>query len=397
MISTFDSKKPFFAALFFLMAMTLFVFSVNAQDSALVDDVPELAAVEFEPEEDFQKKTRFIEFKSELDPAFSHSFNLPKDWTNNLAFADIDSNRKVTNKKVLLTMARYNSPVDEEHDISFVTVDAMELEYQIGIKNWFFNYVLLNGLSLQGMNVIDEGKRELEAVYVEVQRDTTYVVRSKAFINGKKVIIIRYYTPMELYQKNKVFIAQVLNSFNLTQKFETPIEQIKEYGFLNQAYFKYPASWKLIAQPVLSIEEMKALLHRNRTDNKLEGQMNIKVYNKYSYPDKRSVIKSFRDEFEVKNYEIGRFIEDVDINYHRHMNSGSTQVYELNPVRNNLIRYELWVSISETDEYIFLNYMITPSRNEEFYTWSRNSESFYLVVESMRVHEPPNALYEYLE
>ena len=135
----------------------------------------------------------------------------------------------------------------------------------------------------------------------------------------------------------------------------------------------------------MSIQEMRAMLHHNAAQDKLNGQIDLKLYNKHTKSNKAAVIKDFRKDFNVPNYKIGKLIEDVDIDYHPEILNGSLQVYTLEPQRNNLLNYELWVSLSESRGYHYLAVLITPSREEEFYTWARNSETFKLVVSSIRV------------
>lgn len=374
----------------------LFAYSAKA-DRFNIETIPELIEFDSIPQEEFEKKTKFIEFVSPNDPNINHSFFLPKEWSDNVAFVDVDSNRRISNKKVLATVARYNSPPDEQYAPSYFTVEAMELEYEIGVKNWFINYVLANGLSLQGMTVSKESERQLEAVYVEIQKDITYIVRTKAFINGTKVIVARYYVPYDLFSEKKLFQAQIVDSFSLNNLDDRSIEELQTHGFLNQAYFDYPPSWQIIAQPVISIDEMKAMLHRNSVLDRLDGQINIKVYSKLSTSTRKGVIAKFRDDFNIPNYEVGKLIEEIEAEYHKDMSSGSTQLYQLNPTMANMINYELWVSILENDEYIFLATLVTPSREEEFYTWARNGETFRLVVKSMRGDIENQTIYQYLE
>ena len=379
-----------------LIGGTLFSLTVKAAEPFNIQVIPDVEVKTILSDEEFKTKTKLIDFNYTDDSAVSHTVSIPKGWSENVAYKDIDANRKVSNKKVLAIIERYNSPPDEQHARSYITVEAMQLEYEISIRNWFVNYALLNGLSLQNLSVT-KGKRELEALYVEIQKDETYIVRTKAFINGRRLLVARYFIPMPLYEDNKEFQAQVIRSVKLKTPSDVPIEELQTHGFLNQAYFDYPSSWHLTAHPVKTINYMKALLHRNTVEGQLEGQINARLYNKEVTLSRKEAIKKFRDNFTVKDYEVGSFIEDVDADYHQEMSYGSTQVYHLNPILKNMINYELWVSVSENEEYIFINSLITPSRNEEFYAWARNLEVFKLIVRTMRGHESHKSLYEYLE
>ena len=223
-----------------LFAMSLFTPKAFA-DQLNIEAIPDLLPVEYMEEAAFAKQTRLVEAAPYNDEALAYKINLPENWGDNAAFANITNNDGKLVEQVLTTLAKYVGPPDPEHARSYFTIDAMKLTYEVSAENWFINYVLGNGLSLQGMNI--ENKKNLTAIYIEVRKDTTYIVRTKVIINGSKIVIGRYFVPQGKFNDQKVLQGQVLDSFQLINPDDSPIEEFETYGFLNQSYFDYPPSW----------------------------------------------------------------------------------------------------------------------------------------------------------
>lgn len=366
---------------------------VNAKTTSL-DNIAEIGLMTFMPKEEFKEKTRPIEYIPYDDIHLGYRVDLPKDWSDNIAKSDILLNEGVLGKKVLGVLAHYASPASVQHARSFFTVEAMQLTYEIGVKNWFINYALTNGLSIERISV--KNKKELEVIYVEVRKDTTFIVRAKVMINGSKLIVARYYVSQQQHKAEKVMQAQSIDSFKLMSIDHSTIEKLQTYGFLNQSYFDYPPSWKLDSFPVKSLQRMRAELHQRKVPTNLEGKIDILVTNKLTVPNRSDVIKNFRKNFAVNEYKIDKFIGEPDFEYHKDISFGVTQVYELNPLVANMISYELWVSVLEGEDYIYMINLMSPSRDEDFYTWSRNVESYKLVVKSMRRNNGSNSFFEFV-
>jgi len=367
----------------FFCAAVLFFAGTAFAERLDPDTIKELKPVEFMSEKDFTEKTTKIRNKPYGEELLEYRFNVPKDWEDNKVKL-VDFENKF-DSDVLSVLSRYISPPHPEHERSYLTVEGMKLNYAIGVKNWFINYVLINGLSLEGLTVNSE--KELEALYVEVQKDITYIVRAKVIINGDKIIIARYYVSSSLYQDQKVIQAQIIDSFKLLNLDDSPIENLKTHAFLNQSYFDYPPSWELKAPAVKSIQEMKASLRLSLVTEKVDGKIDIKLFNKLSTPLRSEVVKKFSTNFSLTNYTIGKLIESPEIDHHKDMSFSTTQAYKLTPNSSRLIEYELWVNVMEGEDYIYLTSLVTPSRDEEFYIWTRNIESYKSVIENFRRHD----------
>lgn len=384
--------KPYLT-LFFTLALLVGHHSTAGAMGVNLDNIKPLTPIDFSPQEEFESQTRLIAETPFEDNFLSYQVRLPKDWSANTQPPKKRINGGLS-QKVLGVVARYLSP-PKNHLRSFFTLEALELTYEIGARNWFINYVLTNGLSLEQMGA--ESKKQIEAIYVEVQGDITYIVRVRAIINGARMIVARYYVPQQLYHEERIQQAQTLKSFKLTNREEAGIEKLEIYGFLDQSFFDYPASWTLNAPYIRSINRMRAMLHHSTVEDKLDGQINIYLINKSEKTTRSEVVAFYRDKFKIENYELGKYIEAPQLEYHKDMIFGVTEIYEMNSLVSHMFQYELWVSVMEGEEYFYVISLLTPARHEEFYTWARNIEAYRLVVKGMRRNDERVDYYRFIK
>ncbi len=236
------------------------------------------------------------------------------------------------------------------------------------------------------------------------------VVRGRAVINGSTLSIIRYYLPQENQKEDEALQAQVVNSYTMLSPSKEGIEPQEKYGFLDQSYFNYPASWDLKDKSILSIERMSALLsqvsRREAKDDELflDGHIKINVISKLLKTTLDEEIATFRDELIIPGYTLGKMIEKVNYNYNRDIKSGKAQIYELQPSDPvKMSPYEFLVTVMEGEEYYYIISMVTPSRDQDFLTWAQNIEAARTVIESTRrqsvsIEEDANdPYYDYLK
>lgn len=380
-----------FCAVMFLSALPAYAIKQQLN----IDNIPEIEPIELMPEAEFEEKTKPIVHLSDQYKSLAYSLRIPADWIETNSYADVTKDNSVLGSKVLGILTRFVSPPDSVKIEQFFTVEAMQLTYEIGVKNWFIHHVLTNGLSLERMTI--KNRQELEAIYIELRKDTTYIVRVKAIINGSKIVVAKYYLPQQHFNENKIMQAQAIDSFSLTYPEKRTIEDLETVGFLSQSYFDYPPSWKLKVAKINSIDHMKARLQRKVVDGILEGQIDINLSNKLSVNTRAEIIKEFRNNFSIKRYNVEKFIEAPEMEYHQEMSFGMTQVYELKSKVPNMMEYELWVSVMEGEDYYYLISLVTPARDEEFYKWARNIETYKLVVKSMRRHDRTRKLFEFVK
>lgn len=407
---TASRRKSAVIRFFSLMAVILLFTASPGQASSLGIDtskIPKLKEYQFPPQAEFEKQTKAINVQNPYEDTYlSYSLRLPKDWSENMQPAPISAggNQSLLSNTVLSIISKYVSrPKNLQR--STITIEAQTMTYEISAKNWFINFIINNGFSLSGLT--EKGPRELEAMYVALVSDTTYVVRTRVLVNGSRMIVVRYYLPQENYEEEKMMQAQVMNSFHLTNLSNERIENQETYGFLDQSYFNYPKSWKLKEKSILSIERMSALLTQETVEEKtsvLEGHIRINVISRLLNTTLANEVVNFRKDLKIPKYSVGDLIENVDYEYDPSIKIGKSQIYTLVPDdKINMQAYEFLVTAMQGDDYYYIISMITPSRRQDFYTWAKNMEAVRIVNESMRrqnlslKYDPNDPYYDYLK
>ena len=343
--------------------------------------IPDLPTPDFMPQKEFEDKTQLIQETPFNDPYLAYEVRLPKEWGETADPPKTTPDHKGVSDRVIGIIAAYSSPWRYQLR-SFFTIEALELDYEINARNWFINYTFNNGYTLSALKEISEN--EIEAAYVELRDDITYAVRVRAIINGPRVLVMRYYVPQEDFADERIMQAQALNSFKLLHFEDRFIETHKTYGFVDQSYFNYPASWTIDAPLIKSIDRMKVILFSGDDVRKPEGQINVYVISKLLGTSLAQEVRDFRDSINIPGYRLGKIRERLDMPYDKSLWFGMTESYRLEPQGNTMIDYEYVVSVMEGADYYYIVSLITPSREEEFYNWAKNLRAFRIVAETMR-------------
>lgn len=388
----------FFKNSLILFSLLTFVLIISASITHAIgidlDKMKPLSKVEYMPEAEFEAKTRLVEATPFNDMFLSYQIRLPKEWGDNTHTPSAEQSQEGISQRVLGPIARFTSP-PKDHLRSFLTIETLELTYEIGARNWFINYIVSNGLALEQVGV--ESRKQVEAIYVEVQGDTTYVVRVKVMLNGARMVVVRYYVPQELYGEERIQQAQVVRSFELTNREEVGVEKLEIYGFLDQSYFDYPVSWILSPSTIRSIDRMKSMLFHSTVKGRLDGQINIYLTNKLMNTTRSKEIAFYKEKFQIENYKLGAYVETPKMEYHSDMSFGVTEVYKMDSKVAHMFGYEFWISVLEGEEYIYIITLLTPARDEEFSMWARNIEAYKLILKGMRRNDNNVDYYRFIQ
>ncbi len=371
------------ACLFFGDAGKAFALSVDLKK------IPPVRVYEEASPEQFKKKTESVKDAAPYgDKLVGYEFRVPKGWSKNLQPpVTAPAAAHTLGGNVLDILGRYIGPPTNLLR-SYIVVEAQAMKYEIGAQHWFVNFIVSNGFSLSSLTEHDA--RKLDAVYVAVEKDKPYVVRTRVLVNGARLIVARYYLPQENYQEEAIQQSQVMDSFALVNPTQERIEKQEEYGFLDQSYFNYPESWTLRGRGILSIERMSAEIFQKSVEedsrrSNLEGYIKINAVSRLLNTTLSQEVDKFRKGINVKGYKLGTLLEDVTYKYNPAIKSGKAQIYKLvpdDPVR--MQPYEYLVTVMTGDDYYYITSMITPSREVDFYKWARNMEAARIVNESLR-------------
>lgn len=370
------------AVLTVLAAVLAMAWAAPAQATVnLLTDLEPLAKVDFIPQAEFDAATQPIETTPYGDESLKFKIRLPKDWTAEAVAPSLKA-PDMLSKKVLGELVKYVSPPRLERRSYFI-MEALEQTYEVSARNWLINYLIHDGYTINSLTEYSE--RAVEAMYVEVRGDMTYAVRARAFINGPRVIIARYFVPQEDFQDERTMQAQTMASLELLHHPQGGIETWKTFGFLDQSYFDYPVSWTVTAPLIKSIERMRATLYTGVKEDKPDGQIKVYAVSRLLDVALQDEIKSYRDKtIDIPGYTLGKRIETIESPMHKDISFGKVEAYELNPSSVTMLKYELLFAVLQGEDYYYFVTLLTPARTYDFYLWSRNVRAFRVIVETMR-------------
>lgn len=313
------------------------------------------------------------------DKYLAYKVRLPKGWTKRPS--DVTTNADIS-KKLLGEIARYYGP-NAPDARSYLVIQAAELDYEITAKNWFMNYILSRGYTLQGMTTVSD--KRIEALYVLLDKDQSYVVRTVGEVNGSRMILTMYFVPEARWQAEKVLQANAMKTFQFDSPEKVRVEQTRTYAFLDLLRFDYPASWRLLAPNIYSIEAMDAKIVNASDDSILNGEVDVHVVSTELDTTLAEEVKNVQKSLETKGLVIGKLIEQPqDYKIHDHVYFSRIEVYMANDPNKELVDYEYWIGVLMEDRYFYIVTMLTPARSTEFYVWARNTEAFKMLVQSLR-------------
>ena len=341
------------------------------------------------PEEQFLATTDSYEETPKGDKYLAYRVRLPRGWSqmqvsSSRAYKSDEIEEAGLSRRMLGEVARYFGPGRIEALTRF-DIQALSLEHDVTAKNWFMHEMLARGYTLEGLKEISD--RRIEVLYVVVEKDVSYVVRSVAEINGPRMIIASYAIPEKFWMQERAYQERVIESFEFVSPEVSRIEMVRTHTFLDLLSFDYPASWRLIAPAVYSIDGMEAKLINSRDDVTLAGEMSLSVLSSDFEGGVSEEIEYLKEDIRLRGLDFGDLIEIVseeydipDFLYYAHV-----EIYELHNVEGAVMGHEYWVAVMEEDRYFYVLTMLSPSREVEFYTWARNKEAFKTVIESFKL------------
>ena len=324
------------------------------------------------------------------DNALSYEVRLPKNWSkskNKGSAADTHA----LSSKILANVGEYFGPVSLYSGFpSRFVINAVSLDYELTAEQWFLQYLLSNGYALQGVEVHDENTAE--ALFVLIDRDASFIVRAAAIKNGRRIVLAQYFMPIELWNEDKGWQQKVIKDFRLISPDDELVEKMKPYHFLDIAEIQYPESWVLRAPPTRSLDRMLIKIlnvsedydqdYRSK-DSILHGKIEADLVSVYTAKD----IDDEADNIKARlKRELGLVLEDLDVfDVEKHISDDFLEkkgrVYRAYHPENELLNYEYWVTQMRKGDYYFYVTLLTPARKDDYYMWSRNTETYKLVLQ----------------
>lgn len=373
-----NMKKIILTAISLALVLSSGWAAAQALDATKIRKIPRYTTLS---QKDFDAASELFEVSPENDKYLAFTARLPKGWKRNTDTAEAEA-ATVISAEVLSPIARFRGPTMIDA-VSRFEVSAIALEHDISARNWFLSYLLQRSYTLEGLEQVD-GSR-VEALYVIVEGDTSYIVRTVAQINGTRMVLASYYLPEQRWEQEKAAQEKVIQSFKFTAPEKVKVDTVNTYAFLDLLRFDYPVSWRLLAPNISSVDAMDAKLVNMAQDETVTGEIEIHLISSELDTTLAQEVGYIKDDLAEKGLEIGKLIETPEgYKLHDHIFYNRVEVYEIADKAQKLQNYEYWLTIMAEDRYYYIITMLGVGRKGDFYNWARNAEAFRTVIESIR-------------
>lgn len=321
--------------------------------------------------------------------SLEHSIRIPKAWSKD---PEIGQPPITLNNKIFTEIARFYSPFKDDTR-SFLKIDLMEMEFNFSAEQFFLKYLLSFNYTMQGFRVID--RNSAESLYVVLDGDREYIVRSVMTINGRHVFLVQYYMPTEFWTDEKSQQASVMSSFKVPNKAEEFVEPMLPYRFLDVAEVQYPKSWELRSRTfrsldrmdidVLNISTKKEGETTARSVRLLDGKVKLSLVSYFSTESLDQEIEKIKTEFSDSGMLLGDKLDaPQDIGFNEQYEFTEVEIFQATDKNNINAKYEFWLAAMGFGEYYYFATLLTPSRDEDYFLWARNTESFKAMLASFK-------------
>jgi hypothetical protein len=344
--------------------------------------LPEIAAV---PKAEFESKSTIYKDTPLGDLTLAHEFRLPADWTKS---RERGITRDALNSPILTEIARFFGPPTGDLR-SYFTIQTSNIEYWITAEMWVLQFMLSNSYHLIGMKTY--GDREVEFLYVFNDKEDSYVVRCKAFVNGGRVVVAQYFMPDTRWDEEKHAQVSVIESTKMLHQIEPPKEKTKNYFFLDILQFDYPETWEIKADPVKNTDRLRIKMFNiaseeqiNRVRYKaLDAKIDISVVSRGVVESLKDEIRKFKSEIQRSGVILTNVMETHDdFKVTDLIQARPVEVYNTTDPESGFVQYELWLQVMSSGNFYYFVTLLTPSRDEDYFMWSRNVDTYKNLIAS---------------
>ncbi len=318
------------------------------------------------------------------DDALAYRVVVPKDWKSGKDFAFSLSTR------VMTEIGAFTGPVKFNKASSYLTIEALGLDYQTTTREWFLREVLKNGYSVQGAKIFSPN--HIEVLYVTLIRGETYIVRTALFINAGRLVRISYFLPQTSWKEERSLQNRVVASFSLMNALNNDYVDAQDYDFLDVASFSYPNSWQFKESNKKSLDSMSATLVnydevRLKSGKRVSnGSMYVRLFSKYVVDSVEKEIEKYIDEMISQGIVIQREYPDLEDNLRLAPSMNKSYINRLDVIDS---RYpnretELWLVGMEAGDYYYMATLLTPAEEKYFNLWTQNIKAFEFLLGSLK-------------
>ena len=387
--------QVFLRALFILSIMSLYTGLSANHAYAKYGDVdvfewfkkpmPELPLAN---QEAFEKATKPVEEVPHNDEALAYSMRIKNTWQKD---GGVGAQNTLFGKKLFLNVSSFvGKPT--VYGRSRIDIEAKNLDEDLTAKQWYIGYVVEQGNTIEGF--IDHSDNRIESLMIVTRHDYSYYLRSLVLVNGSKIIMVKYYVPIENFLQQAVMQEMVLSSFSLTNIKERERGEMLSHKLRDIAQVKYPSGWKVFANSrdgkevtIANIREVVKEVGwtgQKLVESSMEGKVYVMVTPRVEGEDHNEILEEYKRKVESEGIFFGSEIPDeTKFQYTKQVSSATTKIHKGTYSKNTQADYELWVSVMTAGKYNYFMLLLTPTRNEEFMNWAVNTQSYKVMLKEL--------------
>jgi hypothetical protein len=315
------------------------------------------------------------------DPLLEFNILLPKDWTQEETLhADTGGE---FDRKIMGELGRFRSPFIHTMQ-ALVTIQSIRVEREISAENWLKNYILTNNCSLQGA-VAPDGNKEATAACVSTSEGRSTYLYVLAKLNGNNAVVVQFEMPIALKEGLDFLSKRVLDSFQFVLTSDRPIETQRIFNFASTIKFGYPESWIPNHIDARDTKNMSMQLYSKQKNDLVDGLVRFVVARRSDENSLKKEALAVRKHItEFLGLDIKKLISSDKLPASNRFLFSRYEVYQVTPRKEGASSQELRLAVlGDKDWYVFV-FLLSPSDNDDFYTWACNTQAFDIIVKSLR-------------
>ncbi len=316
------------------------------------------------------------------DPQLEFSMLLPKDWTSE---ETLQSDATGTlNRELVSEIAHFSSPVINTMRAA-VILQSIKLEREISAESWLKNYIVTGGYDLQDKIVAVDDRKATANCVITSDGKSSYV-QMLVQINGSNAVVVRFESPMYLKDSMAFLAKRSLDSFRFILATDHSIEVQKTFSFADVVKFSYPESWGPNNLDVKDSRSMSMQLYSKGEGGHIQGLIRFVVVKRSADTSLKKEVEDLKKYFDgVLKLDFKKLVSSDKAPTSSRFLFSRYEVYQVASKKeespsNQEIRL---VALGDKDWYVFA-FLLTPADSENFYTWASNTQSFDMIVKSLK-------------
>lgn len=315
------------------------------------------------------------------DTGLGYGMRLPKEWVS-VGQGPIGVGTGVSD-----ILASYVSPPVAGNRQSF-KVEVQKIPFAMQIRDFMALRAKSDLITYQAMSVY--GTNRAEALYVVTESNVSYMVRMVAILSGDRVLTADYRVPVDQYDAEQDLQTWAITRFYVVEGNDIGAEETKSADFLDLGSFQYPASWRVQATDIQTLERMRiSVANLPSSDNMgteevLKGQIDVMLFARDQANSEARMIDTMNGLVSAQGVHLGEPIGWFEAKIPLKMEKIFARVYPLIDKNGTEQTYQYWLLEIKGLKQFFMVGLFSPTRDQDLTLWTQNYAAFRTVIETIK-------------